>query len=591
MKRKITVFIASPSDLVAERNLFRQTIDALNAGFGDGCNVEFEALGWEDTLASTGRRNQGIINQDIDKCDVFILAMHRRWGQEAPDAAPYSSYTEEEFHRALERWKTDQKPEILVFFKRVDPASEADPGPQLQKVLQFKKQLEDTRQVLFRTFNADTDFAKEVDSHLRAFAKDELPKSTDETDIVVLPLAALEEVQKSQSLVNQKIKEAKAAHDAVYEAQLKIQAMQLASAQDAATLSKEGKVEFARQRFAHLIVESTDLQILFLAYEFYSRTGDLNTAFSVLEKWLNICGTDEKSAETAAAYGNLGVLYQTRGELDQAHDMYLKALDINQALGRKEGMANQYSNLGTIYKTRGEIDQAHNMYLKALEIDQALGNQEGMASDYGNLGILYRTRGELDQAHDMYLKALNINQALGNQEGMASDYGNLGTLYTTRGELDLAQDMYLKSLDINQALGRKEGMASNYGNLGNLHKTRGELDLAQDMYLKALEIETALGRKEGMASDYGNLGILYKTRGEHDKAHDMYLKALDINQALGRKEGMASDYGNLGRLYQTRGDLDKAREMLTKSLSLFKAIQSPNANKVSLWLKNLDEPE
>ena len=51
MTRKISVFIASPSDLAIERRLFRDAIHQLNIGFGDGADVEFEALGWEDTLA------------------------------------------------------------------------------------------------------------------------------------------------------------------------------------------------------------------------------------------------------------------------------------------------------------------------------------------------------------------------------------------------------------------------------------------------------------------------------------------------------------------------------------------------------------
>ena len=77
-KRTISVFIASPGDLAAERKQFRKVIDRLNEGFGDGAGVEFEPLGWEDTLAATGRRAQGLINQEIDRCDVFILVMHRR---------------------------------------------------------------------------------------------------------------------------------------------------------------------------------------------------------------------------------------------------------------------------------------------------------------------------------------------------------------------------------------------------------------------------------------------------------------------------------------------------------------------------------
>ena len=80
-KRKIAVFIASPGDLAVERRAFRACVDELNVGFGDGAGVEFEALGWEDTLASTGRRTQGGINAEIDRCDVFILTMHVRWGK------------------------------------------------------------------------------------------------------------------------------------------------------------------------------------------------------------------------------------------------------------------------------------------------------------------------------------------------------------------------------------------------------------------------------------------------------------------------------------------------------------------------------
>ena len=72
--RTIRVFIASPGDLAVERAAFKQVLEELNAGFGDALDIKFEPLGWEDTLASTGRRSQGVINREIDRCDVFILA-------------------------------------------------------------------------------------------------------------------------------------------------------------------------------------------------------------------------------------------------------------------------------------------------------------------------------------------------------------------------------------------------------------------------------------------------------------------------------------------------------------------------------------
>ena len=86
--REIRVFIASPGDLAVERRAFKDAIELLNVGFGDGAEVQFESLGWEDTLATTGRRVQSVIDQDIDTCDVFVLALHRRWGQEALTRSP-----------------------------------------------------------------------------------------------------------------------------------------------------------------------------------------------------------------------------------------------------------------------------------------------------------------------------------------------------------------------------------------------------------------------------------------------------------------------------------------------------------------------
>jgi len=54
--RTIRVFIASPGDLAVERAAFQQVLEELNAGFGDGLDIRFEPLGWEDTLAEEGMR-------------------------------------------------------------------------------------------------------------------------------------------------------------------------------------------------------------------------------------------------------------------------------------------------------------------------------------------------------------------------------------------------------------------------------------------------------------------------------------------------------------------------------------------------------
>ncbi len=392
-KRMISVFIASPGDLIDERKQFRQAIDELNTGFADGANVMFEAMGWEDTLATTGRRNQSVINEEIDRCDVFVLVMHRRWGQPAPDAAPYSSYTEEEFHRALVRYKESGAPEIFVFFKRVDPAQEADAGPQLLKVLDFRKQLEETRQVMYRYVgDGERDFLNEVDKHLRAYTKGELSRVQPEREVIVLPLDVLAEVKRAKEQARQQAKQASEAKQEAEAAYLKLQELQLQMAEDAALLAKEGLLEHAREKFNQLLNETSHLRILYLAYEFFYWTGELETAERLLKQWLEISGEDNHCVETAAAQGYLGVLYQTQGDFRQAETLYRKALVTNEMLGNKEGMASQYGNLGNLYSICGKLTEAELMYCQSLEINKELGDEKGMAIqyEYGNLGINYQ---------------------------------------------------------------------------------------------------------------------------------------------------------------------------------------------------------
>ena len=370
-KRKIAVFIVSPGDLAVERRAFRDCVDELNIGFGDGARVEFEAVGWEDTLASTGRRSQGVISAEIDRCDVFILTMHTRWGQDAPDSN-YSSYTEEEFHLALKRFKRTGSPEIFVILKRIPPIMMADPGKQLQQVLDFRRELEKSRQVLYHEFDGPEEFSREIDRHLRAFAKGELPRADQiERDIVVLPVESIqavrdaeEKAQRAQQRAKAALQQAEAANQQAEAEKQRAEALEagreklaLQLAQHASQAALDGHVEEAKQSFARVTEATTNPNILFLAFSFYFRIGDLATAEQMLRRWLALSGPDAQTDSTAGAYGNLGLIYQTRGELDEAEKMHRRALEIEEKLGRQEGMAATYGNLGLIYQTRGELDE------------------------------------------------------------------------------------------------------------------------------------------------------------------------------------------------------------------------------------------
>ncbi|MGH9237028.1 MAG: tetratricopeptide repeat protein [Vicinamibacterales bacterium] len=587
--RTIKAFIASPGDLAVERRTFKDVIDELNGGFGRGADVVFEPLGWEDSLSQVGRRSQAVINQDVDACDVFVLVMWRRWGQLAPDAAPYSSYTEEEFQRALARFELTGAPTIFVFFRHIDPGQMADPGEQLQRVLNFRKELEASRRVLYRGF-FEGGFAAEIDRHLVAFARGECQPFEPGEGLPIVPGSLQKELDRHKDEARRAVEEleklradaARAREDAemaraqardalaraeaaesLGEAKAAEKALNLAK--NAAEAALTGNIEEARQAFAKALDGTTNLEILHLGSQFFRRIGELDEAERLLRRSLAISGPETQTPGTAATYGSLGILLQIRGDLGGSETMHRKSLAINQMLNRQEGIADAYGNLGVLLKTRGDLDGAEEMYRQALAIAEKLGRQEGMAKVYVNLGVLLQTRRDLDGAEEMYRKSLAIVEKLGLLEGMANVYGNLGNLLQIRRDLDGAEEMYRKSLAIEEKLGRPEGMASDYGNLGSLLQIRGDLDGAEAMYRKSLAIEEKLGHPEGMASDYNNLGMLLETRGDLDGAEAMYRQALAMNEKLGRLKAIAKQYGNVGRLLRMCGDLKQAEEMRGKA--------------------------
>jgi tetratricopeptide (TPR) repeat protein len=534
-QRTIKVFIASPGDLAIERRAFKEVIDELNKGYGRGAKVTFEPLGWEDALAQVGRRSQSLINKDIDDCDVFVLVMWRRWGQPAPDAAPLTSYTEEEFYRALARYEKDGKPTIFVFFKHIDPGQMADPGPELAKVLAFRRKLEETRRVLYRGFPDERAFRLEIDTHLTAFADGKCEIVDGDRALPIIPdtiqaelekhrdaaqrgLAELEQLRGEAERAKQEAEQARAeAKGAIEKADASARAAEAGSAarllmlaQDAAKAALEGRIEEARQGFAMALDGTTNTKVLFLGFQFYRRIGELDEAERLLRRSLAISGPNSETESTADAYGNLGVIMEARGDLEGAEAMHHKALELDEKARRLQGMAIEYGNLGVILRTRGNLEGAEAMYRKALEINEKLGRREGVAIQYNNLGLIMKARGDLEGAEAMHRRALELDEQFGPLEATASEHGNLGLMLQTHGVCDAADAAYLNSLVIDERHRRLERTVREYENLGFLLLTRGDPEEAEGMFRKALEIEETFGRLEGVATQYSNLGLVQR---------------------------------------------------------------------------------
>ncbi len=449
-KKEIRVFFAAPGDLAVERRAFKKTVDSLNGVFGNAEHVKFVFAGADD---STAARPRGAVIDDLDSCDLFVLTLHRRWGQYVDDAAPFTTYAEEEFHHASARFKATGKPDLLVFLKNVNPSQLADPGPELIKALEFRKSLEESREIFYRTFEETKHFEKELERHIRAFVKGDLPKYPLSPEATILPLECLEAVEEAENKAKRSAERFAENGEPEQSRRAKNAEADAALARQAAIAASKGNFEDARQLLAVAIAETTSEEVLLLGLEFYQRTGELRTAEDLMNRILAIGGESAVRPYTAAAFGNLGLIYQTRGELDKAEEILNKALAINLQLANDEEIAKNYGCLGAVYRKRGKLEEAEQAHRQALTLHQKNRRQEGIATECGNLGVIYRTRNELDQAEEMFLKALAIDEQLGRQEGVVSAYVNLGRLYVTQSRFPQARSVLAKAQSLIAQMG------------------------------------------------------------------------------------------------------------------------------------------
>ena len=163
----LRVFLASPNDVETIRRVARNVVDELNRTFSDQAGIQIDLLGWEDTPTGYGRP-QALINAEVDRCDIMLGILYKRWGTPPDSESDYGSGFEEEFDRAINRRRETGTPDIQLVFKRVE--DESDPGPQLSRVLAFKRQLIDAKELLFKEIDSDS----EAEKHFRNILTHEL---------------------------------------------------------------------------------------------------------------------------------------------------------------------------------------------------------------------------------------------------------------------------------------------------------------------------------------------------------------------------------------------------------------------------------
>src|SRR3954452_18121897 len=118
---RIRVFISSPGDVIEERRIVAAAVDRLRRRYAAACDVvEYR---WENDvyLATDGGFQEQIAR--AANFDLVVFILWSRLGTRLPaafaraDGTPYDSGTEFEFEDAVDAFRRQGRPDVLLFRK------------------------------------------------------------------------------------------------------------------------------------------------------------------------------------------------------------------------------------------------------------------------------------------------------------------------------------------------------------------------------------------------------------------------------------------------------------------------------------------
>ena len=190
--KTLRFFISSPGDVAEERAIAGRVIERLQSEYIG--RLVLEPVFWEhEPLVATSTFQHQIVKPSAT--DVVVAILWSRLGTRLPeefrraDGSRYESGTEFEFEEAMEGFRRNGKPHLLVYRKTAPPSVRLDDEKDLMERLAQKKKLdvfvdkwfhdkaEGTLVAAFHPFASPSDFEILVENHLRRLIERALPRS------------------------------------------------------------------------------------------------------------------------------------------------------------------------------------------------------------------------------------------------------------------------------------------------------------------------------------------------------------------------------------------------------------------------------
>jgi tetratricopeptide (TPR) repeat protein len=536
----IRVFLASPSGLETEREIFYKIIRAFNEDTGYADGVCFIPVGWELRTSAIGRP-QGQINEDISQCDFFVLLLWDRWGSPTGDSkGAFRAGVEEEYELAT-RLLGDPSAamrDISVLFKGVDGRQLSDPGHQLRMVLGFRERLEHEKSLLFTVFDSESELEREFRKLLYRWTREDLRLA--KSSPVSFPQLTEDAAELSDDRDN---------HEPALQAAMRA--------------ARAGKSSQAERQFSRALIETDDPQASAEYAKFLRRSGRYAQARTVSERLLRQAEVESNFPLMVEALSSLGVIARKEGNFDEALGFFAKARSLISQLDLEDPRSVSRAsyaldNYGHTLRRRGDLDAALQVFDQASRLRQSVDDRIGWAFSLNNMGIVQREQGSLDSALQSHLEALELFRELKRGEDIHVTESHLGSIEEDLGHYEKAKDLYRSALSGAREARNLDSVSINSGKLARLELENGHLSPAFQYASECLEVNERNGNEEGSAMGLLLLGQCYMSQRDWGRAHDVIEHAWERYDRIGHANGRIQSRLELAKADASMGDQSSA---------------------------------
>jgi tetratricopeptide (TPR) repeat protein len=257
----------------------------------------------------------------------------------------------------------------------------------------------------------------------------------------------------------------------------------------------------------------------------------------------------------AGTYNDRGLANAAMGDTAAALRDFATAIEID------PHCAMAYSNRGNIGARQGRMAEALSDHNKAVEHS---ANREEKAAALVNRGIALRSMNRLADAARDYLAAIRLRPS------DASIYYNLANAYIDLKELGKADSAVSRSVALVPTF------AAAYDRRGNIRYDLNRRDLALADYNVAVSLDST------HAEYWFDRSVVLYDAGDFAAAES------DIRHTLRLDPAHAKAWGNLGRLLARTGRPEEAKSALRMALSNERNLPEGGADKVRLWLSQVE---